>query len=141
MLSRNNGDFVMNGKGFLLDTNAIIQLLKGNKELLSIISGADFISTSIISELEYFSFSGLSEEDVLLYKTFRSRIHVYGVPSDDSTFTCLVVSARKKYGLKLPDSLIAATARANDLIVLTADEHFKRLTLPWKVQLFPVMAL
>ena len=34
MLSRNNGDFVMNGKGFLLDTNAIIQLLKGNKELL-----------------------------------------------------------------------------------------------------------
>ena len=131
----------MNGKGFLLDTNAIIQLLKGNKELLSIISGADFISTSIISELEYFSFSGLSEEDVLLYKTFRSRIHVYGVPSDDPTFTCLVVSARKKYGMKLPDSLIAATARANDLIVLTADEHFKRLTLPWKVQLFPVMAL
>ena len=29
----------MNGKGFLLDTNAIIQLLKGNKGLLSIISG------------------------------------------------------------------------------------------------------
>ena len=131
----------MNGKGFLLDTNAIIQLLKGNVELLSIISGADFISASIISELEYFSFSGLSEEDVSLYKTFRSRIHVYGVPSDDPTFTCLVVSARKKYGMKLPDSLIAATARANDLTVLTADEHFKRLTLPWKVQLFAAMAL
>jgi len=57
----------MNGKGFLLDTNAIIQLLKGNKGLLSLISDADFISTSIISEMEYFSFSGLSEEDVLLY--------------------------------------------------------------------------
>lgn len=46
----------MNGKGFLLDTNAIIQLLKGNKGLLSIISGADFIATSIISEMEYFWF-------------------------------------------------------------------------------------
>ena len=74
----------MNGKGFLLDTNASIQLLKGNVELLSIISGADFISASIISELEYFSF---------------------------------------------------------DLTVLTADEHFKRLTLPWKVQLFAAVAL
>lgn len=50
MQSRNNEDFAMNGKGFLLDTNAIIQLLKGNAELLSIISGADLISTSIISE-------------------------------------------------------------------------------------------
>ena len=92
----------MNGKGFLLDTNAIIQLLKGNKGLLSIISGADFIATSIISEMEYFSFSGLSEEDVLLYQKFRYRIHVYGVPSDDPTFTCLVVSARKKYGKQQP---------------------------------------
>ena len=136
MLSRNNGDFAMNGKGFLLDTNAIIQLLKGNKGLLSIISDADFIATSIISEMEYFSFSGLSEEDVLLYQTFRSRIRVYGVPSDDPTFTCLVVSARKKYGMKLPDSIIAATARANNLTVLTADDHFKRLKLPWKVRLF-----
>ena len=130
----------MNGKGFLLDTNAIIQLLKGNAELLSIISGADFISTSIISEMEYFSFSGLSEEDVLLYQTFRSRIHVYGVSSDDPTFTSLVVSARKKFGMKLPDSIIAATARANDLTVLTVDEHFKRLALPWKVRFFASIA-
>ena len=78
---------------------------------------------------------------MLLYKTFRSRIHVYDVPSDDPTFTCLVVSARKEYGMKLPDSLIAATARANDLTVLTADEHFKRLSMPWKVRLFPAMEL
>ena len=36
-------------------------------------------------------------------------------------------------------SIIAATARANNLTVLTADEHFKRLTLPWKVRLFAAM--
>ena len=130
----------MNGKRFLLDTNAVIQLLKGNQELLSIISGADFISTSIISEMEYYSFSGLTEEDLSLYQTFRSRIRVYGVPSDDPIFTSLVVGARKKHGMKLPDSIIAATARANDLVVLTADEHFKRLALPWKVRMFDAMS-
>ena len=38
----------------LLDTNAIIQLLAGNKELLELVSSADFVATSIICELEFF---------------------------------------------------------------------------------------
>ena len=32
----------MNGKRYLLDTNAIVQLLAGNKELAGIVRGADF---------------------------------------------------------------------------------------------------
>ncbi len=45
----------MNGNGYLLDTNAIVQLLKGNKELIAILGTADFIATSIIAEMEYLS--------------------------------------------------------------------------------------
>ena len=126
----------MSGKGYLLDTNAIIQFLKGNKGLVAILARAEFIATSIIAEMEYLSFSGLSESDILLYQTFRSRIQVYDVPSSDSMFTQLVINARKAYGLKLPDAIIAGTARANDLTILTADDHFKKLTTPWKVRLF-----
>lgn len=126
----------MNGNGYLLDTNAIIQFLKGNAELVSLLADADFIATSIISELEYFSFPRLGEEDLQLYQAFRSRIHVYDVPSDDPMFTQLVVNARKRNGMKLPDAIIAATARANDLAILTADDHFKKLKSPWKVRLY-----
>ena len=126
----------MNGNGYLLDTNAIIQFLKGNAELVSLLADADFIATSIIAELEYFSFPRLGEEDLQLYQAFRSRIHVYDVPSDDPMFTQLVVNARKRNGMKLPDAIIAATARANDLAILTADDHFKKVKSPWKVRLY-----
>lgn len=126
----------MNGNGYLLDTNAIIQFLKGNAELVSLLADADFIATAIIAELEYFSFPRLGEEDLQLYQAFRSRIHVYDVPSDDPMFTQLVVNARKRNGMKLPDAIIAATARANDLAILTADDHFKKLKSPWKVRLY-----
>ena len=59
-----------NGNGYLLDTNAIIQFLKGNAELVSVLADADFIATSIIAEMEYFSFPRLGEEDVRLYHAF-----------------------------------------------------------------------
>ena len=125
----------MSGNGYLLDTNAIIQFLKGNAELVSVLADAEFIATSIISEMEYLSFPRLAEADVQLYQVFRSR-KVYDVPSDDPMFTQLVLNARRRNGLKLPDAIIAATARANHLSVLTADDHFKKLKSPWKVRFY-----
>ena len=126
----------MSGKGYLLDTNAIIQFLKGNSELVSILADADFIATSIIAEMEYYSFPRLIEEDVSLYQSLRSRIQVYNVPADDPIFSQLVVNARKNHGMKLPDAIIAATARTSNLSVLTADDHFKKLKSPWKVRFY-----
>ena len=130
----------MNGKRYLLDTNAIVQLLKGNKELIAVLSAADFIGTSIVAEMEYLSFSGLSDADVALYQAFRGRIQVHDVPSADTVFTQLVVKARKEHGLKLPDAIIAGTAMANGLTILTADDHFKKVKSPWQVKFFTVNA-
>jgi len=126
----------MNGKRYLLDTNAVIQLFDGNTEIESILNQADFVAMSVISEFEYLSFDGLSKKDVAEYNAFRSCLRVYGVSPDDPIFTQLVVSARKNLGMKLPDAIIAATARANDLTVLTADDHFKKLKPPWKVRFY-----
>ena len=78
----------------------------------------------------------LHEPHVQLYQVFRSRIQVYDVPSGDPMFTQLVLNARRRNGLKLPDAIIAATARANHLSVLTADDHFKKLKSPWKVRFY-----
>ena len=130
----------MSGRGYLLDTNAIVQLLRGNTELIAVLGSADYIATSIVAEMEYLSFSGLSEADVALYQAFRVRIQTYGVPPSDMAFTQLVVNVRKDYGLKLPDAIIAATAVANELVVLTADEHFRKAKSPWKAQFFTVDA-
>ena len=130
----------MNGNGYLLDTNAIVQLLKGNKELIAVLGAADFIATSIVAEMEYLSFSGLTDADVALYQAFRGRIQVYDVPSADTVFTQLVVKARKEHGLKLPDAIIAGTAIAKGLIILTADDHFKKPKASWRTRFFAVDA-
>ena len=130
----------MSGKGYLLDTNAIVQLLKGNKELIAVLGAADFIATSIVAEMEYLSFSGLTDADVALYQAFRGRIQVYDVPSADTAFTQLVVKARKEHGLKLPDAIIAGTAIAKGLIILTADDHFKKPKASWRTRFFAVDA-
>ena len=130
----------MNGNGYLLDTNAIVQLLKGNRELIAVLSTADFIATSIVAEMEYLSFSGLSDADVTLYQAFRERIQVYDVPSADTVFTQLVVKARKEHGLKLPDAIIAGTAIVKGLTVLTADDHFKKPKASWRTRFFAVDA-
>ena len=130
----------MNGNGYLLDTNAIVQLLKGNKELIAVLGTADFIATSIVAEMEYLSFSGLTDADVALYQAFRGRIQVYDVPSADTVFTQLVVKARKEHGLKLPDAIIAGTALAKGLIILTADDHFKKPKASWRTRFFAVDA-
>ena len=53
---RSSGGFGMSGRGYLLDTNAIVQLLKGNMELIAVLGSADFISTSIVAEKEYLFF-------------------------------------------------------------------------------------
>ena len=130
----------MNGNGYLLDTNAIVQLLKGNKELIAVLGAADFIATSIVAEMEYLSFSGLTDADVALYQAFRERIQVYDMPSADTVFTQLVVKARKEHGLKLPDAIIAGTAIAKGLTVLTADDHFKKPKASWRTRFFAVDA-
>ena len=49
----------MNGNRFLLDTNAIVALLDGNAAINRLIIGADWVGVSIISVLEYMSFSNL----------------------------------------------------------------------------------
>ena len=68
------------------------------------------------------------------------RIQVYDVPSADTVFTQLVVKVRKEHGLKLPDAIIAGTAIAKGLIILTADDHFKKSKASWRTHFFAVDA-
>ena len=63
----------MNGERYLLDTNAVIQLLKGNSDISSLLGNADSIALSIIAEMEYLSFPGLNDHDVWLYRVFKPK--------------------------------------------------------------------
>ena len=126
----------MSGSRYLLDTNAIIQLLAGNGEIGRMLDVADFVAMSVISEFEFLAYSELDKNEKDEYTAFRSYLRVFDVPSANPLFTQYVIEARKTFKLKLPDAIIAATARVNDLTILTADDHFKPLVVPWKVQFY-----
>lgn len=46
---------------FLLDTNAIVSLLAGNRKLSALLDHADYVGISVISYLEFLAFDGLSD--------------------------------------------------------------------------------
>ena len=110
----------MSGRLFL-DTNAVIELLKGNPEVIEIMSGADFIACSIISELEYLSFPNISSHDISLFSKFIERITVVDLRHDDLAVKDLVSLIRKTRRVKLPDAVILASAKVHDCTLLTAD--------------------
>ncbi len=53
----------MNGNRYLLDTNAIVALLQGNPQITRLLQNADWIGISVISQIEFLAFSGLSQAD------------------------------------------------------------------------------
>ncbi len=65
----------MNGR-FLLDTNAVVALLNGNQTIAQILQSATWVGISIITELEFLAFSGLSSEDEVLFERFKNRVEV-----------------------------------------------------------------
>ena len=116
----------MSGKRYLLDTNAIIQLLLGNPVLLAIVAEADFLATSVICKLEFLSYSKLDETSRVAFLEFLSRIILYDVANADAALARETVKMRMTCSLKLPDAIIAATALVNDCEIVTNDAHFQK---------------
>ena len=117
----------MNGKRFFLDTNAVVQLLSGNTELLNTLEGAAYVATSVICELEFLSFPGLSEKDKQLFQSFLTRISVIDVCTGDVQLKERIQDLRREKMLKLPDAVIAASAAVHACLLVTADKHLLKL--------------
>jgi tRNA(fMet)-specific endonuclease VapC len=118
----------MSGNRFILDTNAIIALLRGNEALVKQLNEADYVAISFISAIEFLAFPALTVDDKALFKKLLSKIDI--AQQDLSNFHTLEVIAINKaaYGLKIPDMLIAHAAMVNDASLVTNDTDFKKVT-------------
>ncbi len=108
----------------MLDTNAIISFLKGEFSIVELVSKADIIGISVISKLEFLAFDGLTEKDEIIFSKFCERIETYDLNPHNQELMEKIISVRKKYKLKLPDAIIAATAIVNNAILITDDKSF-----------------
>lgn len=116
----------MNGK-FLLDTNAVVALLNGNAPLVQTLQSATWIGISVITELEFLSFSGLTAQDEALFQQFKSRVEVIDLQASDNRLLARIVAIRKSNKVKLPDAIIAAAAIENSATLLTQDTGFSKV--------------
>ena len=114
----------MNGKRYLLDTNAVIQLLAGNPSLIKMVEDSDFLAISVISKLEFLSYPDLTEDEKIAFHELLEDVTVFDLTASDSALMQETVAMRIDGGLKLPDAVIAATALVNACEVITNDAHF-----------------
>lgn len=117
----------MNGNRYLLDTNAIIALLQGNPQLIQLLQNASWIGISIVSQIEFLVFSGLTERDRQLFHQFLERVNIVGLSSKDTGLIAEIVKIRQLYRLKLPDAAISAMAIHHSASLVTADREFTKV--------------
>jgi predicted nucleic acid-binding protein len=114
---------------YLIDTNALIDFL-GNKFP---VSGMNFINkvidegpvVSVISKIEVLGFNSTADNQALL-ASFMKDATVLDLTNN---VVEICIELRKKYKTKLPDAIIAATAIAYNLTLITRNlSDFNRIT-------------
>jgi len=113
----------MSGNSLLLDTNIILYFLGGDDTLVPLIEEKNLI-ISIITEIEILSYSALTREEIVQTKQFLKHCSSISITSDIKE---RAISIRRKYKMKLPDAIIAATSLSLDIPIITADNDFKKV--------------
>jgi len=106
----------------LLDTNIVLYFL-GGRLVNPLPSGQYFIS--VITEIELFSYPSLTLEEETQIIDFLNKITIIGI---DSNIKNLTIAFRKQYKLRLPDAIIAATAKSLNATLFTNDVRLVNLT-------------
>ncbi|MHA8065961.1 type II toxin-antitoxin system VapC family toxin [Aquirufa sp. ROCK2-A2] len=105
---------------YLLDTNIIIHLLDaslskhGMKQMKEIVNQE--IMLSVITKMETLGYNFDSEEEQILFETFISQSSILTLNNDIVEETIWIRKIKK---IKLPDAIIAATAKIHDLILIS----------------------
>lgn len=113
----------MSGNSLFLDTNIILYLLNGDETLAELLDEKQ-LYISVITELELLAYKGITTEEDIIIKDFVSQCKTININSYIKQET---IRIRKTFNMKLPDSIIIATAIYLDLPIITSDIEFKKV--------------
>jgi predicted nucleic acid-binding protein len=111
----------MSGNKICVDTNILLYFLEGDQEVIEILSNKEIV-VSFITELELLSFPKLSPDSEDTIKGLLKNCQIVDLTAEIKELTLKI---RRKSNLKLPDSIVAATAFHSKLPLLTADKRFR----------------
>ncbi|MCL1474393.1 type II toxin-antitoxin system VapC family toxin [Argonema antarcticum A004/B2] len=106
----------------LLDTNIVLYFL-GGRLADPLPAGQYFVS--VITEIELLSYPSISADEETQIRNFLTKITVVAIEANIKELT---IGLRKKYRLRLPDAIIAATAQSLNATLLTNDVTLAKLT-------------
>lgn len=113
----------MSGNSIFVDTNIILYLLRGDKKLAEALLQKQ-IFVSCISEVELLSFKGITPTELKAIHNFLDECLIMDFTNEIKKLT---IEVRKKHGLKIPDSIVVATALSLRMPLFTADNDFKKV--------------
>lgn len=111
----------MSGNKYLLDTNAVLYILNGDATLADFLFEKE-LYLSIISEMELLSYKNITDKEKQEIEEFLKEFIIININEKIKQHT---IEVKKGSSMKLPDSIIAATAIALKLPLLTSDKLFK----------------
>ena len=113
----------MSGDKYLLDTNIILYILSGSETIARHLN-QKILYISVISEIELLGYKALSLKQEKSIKDFISNFRIISI---DEAIKNESIALRKKYSLKLPDCIVAATAITLNLTFITSDKQFRQV--------------
>lgn len=122
----------MTGNNFLLDTNIVIEVFDGNKDIADKINKLSefYISSIVLGEL-YIGINRVTNKAKHLKKLhdFLQLCTVLNVDSTTAIHYGEIIAALYKKGKPLPinDVWIAAISLQHDLTLVTRDKHFNEI--------------
>lgn len=123
----------MSGIDFCADTNFAVYHLSGWACVEP--CAAASLAVSVVTQLELLSKPMMSAPEIAAAELFLETCEVVELTAP---IQALVISLRRRYRLKLPDAIVAATAHWLGVPLLTADAAFARITELDLVLLHPV---
>ncbi len=112
----------MSGNKSLLDTNILLYWLGGRLNESELPRGE--LAISFVTELEALSYPGISPDEEEKLRQVLDGLQIIGMNEVIKDFT---VALRRRFKLKLPDAIVAATALYLEANLITNDREFDKV--------------
>ncbi len=113
----------MNGNKLFIDTNIVLYLLSGDQTLAELLDEKQ-LHVSFITQLELLGFKDINTKERKLIENFLSECIIIDI---NNRIKSIVIKIKQENSVKLPDSIIMASAMYLDLPLLTSDADFKKV--------------
>ena len=112
----------MSGRDVLLDTNAVLYLLGGRIQFETLPAGVFHISC--ITEMELLSYPKLKKTEEQAILRFLKEVDIIDLNSEVRS---MAVTLRRRYSLRHPDAIIAATSIVRTAPLVTFDKRLMKI--------------